>query len=150
MANLLPIDFSQISTYITLAVILILSVVLCMLAYRLMNVVPAKWLCDYDEEPDESLFGTRYIFKQSGHAYDLAAADPDFHPTDDTRVVVDYLPDEPVAIVSGAETNLKITTLEDIPTAERIAEEILGRDPKEEARARMHALLAQAAGQMHR
>lgn len=61
MANLLPIDFSQISTYITLAVILILSVVLCMLAYRLMNVVPAKWLCDYDEEPDESLFGTRYI-----------------------------------------------------------------------------------------
>ena len=44
----------------------ILSVVLCMLAYRLMNVVPAKWLCDYDEEPDESLFGTRYIFKQSG------------------------------------------------------------------------------------
>ena len=64
--------------------------------------------------------------------------------------VVDYLPDEPVAIVSGAETNLKITTLEDIPTAERIAEEILGRDPKEEARARMHALLAQAAGQMHR
>lgn len=66
MANLLPIDFSQISTYITLAVILILSVVLCMLAYRLMNVVPAKWLCDYDEEPDESLLGTRYIFKQSG------------------------------------------------------------------------------------
>ena len=58
MANLLPIDFSQISTYITLAVILILSVVLCMLAYRLMNVVPAKWLCDYDEEPDESLLGT--------------------------------------------------------------------------------------------
>lgn len=62
MANLLPIDFSQISTYITLAVILILSVVLCMLAYRLMNVVPAKWLCDYDEEPDESLFGTNGIF----------------------------------------------------------------------------------------
>lgn len=28
MANLLPIDFSQISTYITLAVILMLSVVL--------------------------------------------------------------------------------------------------------------------------
>ena len=95
--------------------------------------------------------GMQYIrFATIRHAYDLAAADPDFHPTDDTRVVVDYLPDEPVAIVSGAETNLKITTLEDIPTAERIAEEILGRDPKEEARARMHALLAQAAGQMHR
>ncbi len=91
-----------------------------------------------------------FRFATIRHAYDLAAADPDFHPTDDTRVVVDYLPDEPVAIVSGAETNLKITTLEDIPTAERIAEEILGRDSKEEARARMHALLAQAAGQMHR
>lgn len=69
-----------------------------------------------------------FRFATIRHAYDLAAADPDFHPTDDTRVVVDYLPDEPVAIVSGAETNLKITTLEDIPTAERIAEEILGRD----------------------
>ena len=62
-----------------------------------------------------------FRFATIRHAYDLAAADPDFHPTDDTRVVVDYLPDEPVAIVSGAETNLKITTLEDIPTAERIA-----------------------------
>ena len=89
-----------------------------------------------------------FRFATIRHAYELAAADPDFHPTDDTRVVVDYLPDEPVAIVSGAETNLKITTLEDVPTAERIAEEILGRNPKEEARARMHALLAQAAGQM--
>lgn len=89
-----------------------------------------------------------FRFSTIRKAYELAAADPDFHPTDDTRVVVDYLPNEPVAIVSGAETNLKITTLEDIPTAERIAEEIEGRDPKEEARARMHALLAQAAGQM--
>ncbi|MBT1169860.1 IspD/TarI family cytidylyltransferase [Bifidobacterium sp. SO4] len=89
-----------------------------------------------------------FRFATIRHAYELAAADPDFHPTDDTRVVVDYLPDEPVAIVAGSETNLKVTTLADIPTAERIAEEILGRDPKEEARARMHALLAQAAGQL--
>ena len=89
-----------------------------------------------------------FRFATIRRAYELAASDPDFHPTDDTRVVVDYLPDEPVAIVSGNETNLKITTLEDVPTAEHIAEEIQGRDPKEEARARMHALLAQAAGQM--
>ena len=89
-----------------------------------------------------------FRFATIRRAYELAASDPDFHPTDDTRVVVDYLPDEPVAIVSGSETNLKITTLEDVPTAEHIAEEIKGRDPKEEARARMHALLAQAAGQM--
>ena len=89
-----------------------------------------------------------FRFATIRRAYELAASDPDFHPTDDTRVVVDYLPDEPVAIVSGSETNLNITTLEDVPTAEHIAEEIQGRDPKEEARARMHALLAQAAGQM--
>ena len=89
-----------------------------------------------------------FRFATIRRAYELAASDPDFHPTDDTRVVVDYLPDEPVAIVSGSGTNLKITTLEDVPTAEHIAEEIQGRDPKEEARARMHALLAQAAGQM--
>lgn len=89
-----------------------------------------------------------FRFATIRRAYELVASDPDFHPTDDTRVVVDYLPDEPVAIVSGSETNLKITTLEDVPTAEHIAEEIQGRDPKEEARARMHALLAQAAGQM--
>ena len=89
-----------------------------------------------------------FRFATIRRAYELSASDPDFHPTDDTRVVVDYLPDEPVAIVSGSETNLKITTLEDVPTAEHIAEEIQGRDPKEEARARMHALLAQAAGQM--
>ena len=89
-----------------------------------------------------------FRFATIRRAYELAASDPDFHPTDDTRVVVDYLPDEPVAIVSGSETNLKITTLEDVPPAEHIAEEIQGRDPKEEARARMHALLAQAAGQM--
>lgn len=66
MANLLSIDFSKTSTYVTIAIILFMSVALCMLAYRVLNVVPAKWLCDYDEEPDESLLGTRYIFKQSG------------------------------------------------------------------------------------
>ena len=71
-----------------------------------------------------------FRFATIRRAYELAASDPDFHPTDDTRVVVDYLPDEPVAIVSGSETNLKITTLEDVPTAEHIAEEIQGRDPR--------------------
>lgn len=35
-------------------------------------------------------------------AYAKAAGDPDFRPTDDTRVVVDYLPDQPVAIVGGS------------------------------------------------
>lgn len=68
-----------------------------------------------------------FRFSTIRHAYELAAADPDFHPTDDTRVVVDYLPDEPVAIVAGSDTNLKITTLEDLPTAERIAKQIGAR-----------------------
>lgn len=62
-----------------------------------------------------------FRFATITRAYELAAADRDFHPTDDTRVVVDYLPDEPVAIVAGSETNLKITTLSDIPAAELIA-----------------------------
>ena len=86
-----------------------------------------------------------FRFTTIRRAYELASADPDFHPTDDTRVVVDYLPDEPVAIVPGAETNLKITTLADIPTAERIAADLSKHMSKEEARARMHAMLAQAA-----
>lgn len=66
-----------------------------------------------------------FRFATIRHAYDLAAGDPDFHPTDDTRVVVDYLPDEPVAIVAGGESNLKVTTREDMPTAERIAARLL-------------------------
>ena len=66
-----------------------------------------------------------FRFATIRRAYALAAGDPDFHPTDDTRVVVDYLPDEPVAIVAGSETNLKVTTLADMPTAERIAAGIL-------------------------
>lgn len=66
-----------------------------------------------------------FRFSTIRRAYALAANDPDFHPTDDTRVVVDYLPDEPVAIVAGSEANLKITTLADMPTAERIAAGII-------------------------
>ena len=65
--------------------------------------------------------------------------------------VVKSVPDRPNTFRAQTPQSFRFaTTLEDIPTAERIAEEILGRDPKEEARARMHALLAQAAGQMHR
>ncbi|WP_370696068.1 IspD/TarI family cytidylyltransferase [Bifidobacterium aesculapii] len=91
-----------------------------------------------------------FRFATIRRAYDLAAEDPDFHPTDDTRVVVDYLPDEPVAIVSGAETNLKITTPADIPVAERIAGSLTRHMTREEAKARMHALFAGAADQLHR
>lgn len=54
-------------------------------------------------------------------AYELAAGDEGFHPTDDTRVVVDYLPDEPVTVVMGSDDNMKITTRADIDVAETIA-----------------------------
>lgn len=54
-------------------------------------------------------------------AYGLAADDPDFRPTDDTRVVVDYLPNEPVAIVGGSPLNMKVTTQDDMPFARLIA-----------------------------
>ena len=42
-----------------------------------------------------------FRFETIRRAYELASRDPDFHPTDDTRVVVDYLPDVPVAIVAA-------------------------------------------------
>lgn len=88
-----------------------------------------------------------FRFDTINKAYELAAADPGFHPTDDTRVVVDYLPDTPVAIVEGSETNLKITTQADMPIAEGIA----GDDTaKQEAKARMRAVFAEAAAEMHR
>lgn len=57
-------------------------------------------------------------------AYALAAHDPGFSPTDDTRVVVEYLPDEPVDIVPGSESNMKVTTRADLPVAELIAERL--------------------------
>ena len=59
-------DFSQFTNIIASAVIAALSVAACVLAYKLLNAAPAKWFCDYDEEPNEYHFGIRYRFKQSG------------------------------------------------------------------------------------
>jgi 2-C-methyl-D-erythritol 4-phosphate cytidylyltransferase len=56
-------------------------------------------------------------------AHELAAADPDFAPTDDCGVVLRYLPDVDVHIVSGSERNLKITYPQDLA----IAEALLGK-----------------------
>lgn len=111
-----------------------------------------------------------FRFDTIKRAYELASADPNFHPTDDTRVVVDYLPDEAVAIVEGAESNLKITTRADLPVAEGIAQALLNGDAgddgeggqeswdpnartaahadKEAVRARMHAVLGEAFASM--
>ncbi|PLS31984.1 2-C-methyl-D-erythritol 4-phosphate cytidylyltransferase [Bifidobacterium margollesii] len=89
-----------------------------------------------------------FRFHTIREAYAKAADDPDFHPTDDTRVVVDYLPDTPVTIVSGSETNLKITTLADIPVAEGIAGTLAEAraNDAEYWRNRMHALVGSLHG----
>ncbi len=42
-------------------------------------------------------------------AYDLAKSDPGFKATDDCGVIKKYLPDVPVFVVNGHETNIKIT-----------------------------------------
>lgn len=62
-----------------------------------------------------------FRFETIRTAYGLAADDPDFRPTDDTRVVVDYLPNEPVVIVGGSPLNMKVTTQDDMPFAQLIA-----------------------------
>jgi 2-C-methyl-D-erythritol 4-phosphate cytidylyltransferase len=53
-------------------------------------------------------------------AHALAAADPAFQPTDDCGVVLRYLPDVPVHIVPGSETNLKVTYPTDLAIAEAL------------------------------
>ena len=56
-------------------------------------------------------------------AHELAAADPDFAPTDDCGVVLRYLPDVAVHIVPGSERNLKITYPQDLAVAEALLAE---------------------------
>jgi 2-C-methyl-D-erythritol 4-phosphate cytidylyltransferase len=53
-------------------------------------------------------------------AHARAAADPEFQPTDDCGVVLRYLPDTPVHIVPGSETNLKVTYPSDLAIAEAL------------------------------
>jgi 2-C-methyl-D-erythritol 4-phosphate cytidylyltransferase len=53
-------------------------------------------------------------------AHALAAADPAFTPTDDCGVVLRYLPDTPVHIVPGSESNIKVTYPTDLAVAEAL------------------------------
>ncbi|HEY6295057.1 MAG TPA: 2-C-methyl-D-erythritol 4-phosphate cytidylyltransferase [Streptosporangiaceae bacterium] len=53
-------------------------------------------------------------------AHELAAADPDFAPTDDCGVVLRYLPDVRVHVVAGSERNIKITYPQDLAIAEAL------------------------------
>ena len=56
-------------------------------------------------------------------AHELAAADPDFAPTDDCGVVLRYLPDVSVHIVPGSERNIKITYPQDLAVAKALLAE---------------------------
>lgn len=51
---------------IWLAACLPIGFLLIFIAYFLFNKFPAKWYCDYDEEPSEELLGRRVSFKGSG------------------------------------------------------------------------------------
>ena len=53
-------------------------------------------------------------------AHELAAADPDFAPTDDCGVVLRYLPEVSVHVVPGSERNIKITYPQDLAIAEAL------------------------------
>ena len=53
-------------------------------------------------------------------AHALAAADPEFQPTDDCGVVLRYLPDTPVYVIPGSEDNIKITHPADLELAEAL------------------------------
>jgi 2-C-methyl-D-erythritol 4-phosphate cytidylyltransferase len=58
-------------------------------------------------------------------AYELAEADPGFAAvpaTDDCGVVLRYLPEIPVGVVTGSERNLKITYAADLAVAHTLAE----------------------------
>ena len=58
---------------------------------------------------------TPQAFKQKiiSKAYELALKDPDFVSSDDCGTVVRYLPDERVFVVTGEESNMKLTYKED-------------------------------------
>jgi len=53
-------------------------------------------------------------------AHALAAADPAFTPTDDCGVVLRYLPDTPVYVIPGSESNIKVTYPSDLAIAEAL------------------------------
>ena len=74
--------------------------------------------------PRETLFRcqTPQCFRLSviSRAHELAAADPDFAPTDDCGVVLRYLPEVKVHVVPGSEQNIKVTYPQDLAVAEAL------------------------------
>jgi 2-C-methyl-D-erythritol 4-phosphate cytidylyltransferase len=74
--------------------------------------------------PRETLYRaqTPQAFRLSviAEAHRLAAADPEFTPTDDCSVVLRYLPGVTVRVVPGSESNLKVTYPGDLTVAEAL------------------------------
>jgi len=68
---------------------------------------------------------TPQAFKQHilQKAYQCAFQDESFMATDDCGVVAKYLPDEPVFVVTGTESNLKITHKKDVYLLEKMLQE---------------------------
>lgn len=65
---------------------------------------------------------TPQAFKLSAirRAYDLANQDANFEATDDCTVVLRYTPDVPVAVVTGDDSNMKVTEPIDIYIADKL------------------------------
>lgn len=61
-----------------------------------------------------------FAFDTIWEAYERGLKDPDFITTDDCGVVFKYLPDEPIFVVNGDTTNIKITYPEDLILANKI------------------------------
>lgn len=55
-------------------------------------------------------------------AYEIGLSDPNFVTTDDCGVVYRYLPEEPIFVVEGEITNIKITYPEDLILAQKVLE----------------------------
>lgn len=74
-------------------------------------------------------------------AYELAAADPDFHATDDCGVVLRYLPDVPIYVVPGDELNMKVTFPIDLFLVDRLFQ-LGSREAEQHSTAELAAALA--------
>ncbi len=56
-------------------------------------------------------------------AYETGLKDPHFVTSDDCGVVFRYLPDEPIFVVAGETTNIKVTYPEDLILAEKVLQQ---------------------------
>ena len=80
-------------------------------------------------------------------AYDVAAQDPDFTATDDCGVVLRYLPDVPIWVVTGEERNMKVTDPIDVFLADKLFQLTSSFVPERHSAEEYRATLA---GQGHR